>query len=299
MRKFITVFFALFVGFNIASAQNNGEDTLHSITVDGVQRDWRIYVPTTYSKETLIPMVLNFHGTSGTPNGQASLTGFEKLAELKGFIVVTPAGKYTNEGGRVTWNVDKNQGAVDDVAFIRQLIEHIKQQYSIDPIRVYATGFSGGARMSSRLGCDLSQTVAAIGPVAGVRYPEDCHPSRPVPVITFHGKKDRVNHFELQENSPPYWRMGVNAALDGWIKNNQCQLPATKETLNAEVTKISYLKCQQQGDIVFYRSEEANHIWPGSPDHEVRARYGLLNNTPSDIPATELIWQFFVAHPLP
>ena len=65
MRKFITVFFALFVGFNIASAQNNGEDTLHSITVDGVQRDWRIYVPTTYSKETLIPMVLNFHGTSG------------------------------------------------------------------------------------------------------------------------------------------------------------------------------------------------------------------------------------------
>jgi hypothetical protein len=56
--------------------------------------------------------------------------------------------------------------------------------------RIYAIGFSSGARMSSRLACDLSDRMAAIGPVGGLRYPEDCAPTRPVPVIAFHGKRD-------------------------------------------------------------------------------------------------------------
>jgi polyhydroxybutyrate depolymerase len=297
MQKFIILFFTAFGFINSAFAQDNSDDVLPSIIVDGVQRDWRIYVPTTYAKENLIPLVLDFHGTSGTPKNQASLSEFEKLAELKRFIVVTPAAKYIPEGGRVTWNVDKHTGVVDDVAFIHQLIEHLKLTYSIDPKRVYATGFSGGARMSSRLGCDLSQTIAAIGPVAGVRYPEDCQPTRPVPLITFHGKKDNVNHYEHQQNSPSYWRMGVEDALAGWIKHNQCQQPATEQVMTAEVTKLSYLKCQLQADIVFYRSEDAGHTWPGSPRAEVMAEYGL-GKTDADISATELIWQFFESHPL-
>ena len=298
MQKIIIILLTAFSVINTAFAQTDSEQQLQTISVDGVQRDWRIYVPSSYVEESLIPLVLDFHGSSSSPKNQVTLSEFEKLAELNGFIVVTPAAKYIPEGGSVTWNVDKHQGAVDDVAFIRQLIIYLKQQYSIDPTKVYATGFSGGARMSSRLACDLSQTIAAIGPVAGVRYPEDCLPLRPVPLITFHGKKDKVNHYEHQDNSPPYWRMGVNEALNGWIKNNHCEQPAAEHVITADVTKLSYRNCQQQGDIVFYRSEEAGHTWPGSPSAELLAKYGL-GKTDTDIPATELIWQFFVAHPLP
>ena len=45
----------------------------------------------------------------------------------------------------------------------------------VDPTRVFATGFSGGARMTSQLGCDLPATVAAIAPVSGLRLPVAVH----------------------------------------------------------------------------------------------------------------------------
>lgn len=298
MQKLATILTVLLVFLCTTNAYANSADLLQSFTVNGEQREWRILVPSTYTQSKVIPLVLDFHGTSSSPNNQAGLSAFELLGEREGFMVVTPAAKYIPEGGRVTWNVDKHDSGVDDVAFIRQLIAHLKQHYSIDPARVYATGFSGGARMSSRIACDLTDTIAAIGPVAGVRYPEDCKPSRPVPIITFHGKKDRINHYQHQDNSPIYWRMGVEEALEGWIKNNHCEKPANEQAVTDEVTKVSYLSCQQQGDIVFYRSDIAGHTWPGSPKEADLAKYGL-GETDTDIPATELIWQFFAAHPLP
>lgn len=76
--------------------------------------------------------------------------------------------------------------SVDADRFSRELIDHISAHLSVDMSRIYATGMSGGGRMSSRLACDLSDVIAAIRPVAGIRYPEDCNPTRPVPVITFH-----------------------------------------------------------------------------------------------------------------
>ena len=79
--------------------------------------------------------------------------------------------------------------------------------------------------MSSRLACELSESIAASGPVAGVRYPEDCNPTRPVPVITFHGKNDTVNHYSHQVDSPDYWRMGVEDAIGGWVKKNTIFVP--------------------------------------------------------------------------
>ena len=61
--------------------------------------------------------------------------------------------------------------------------------------RVYATGFSGGARMSSLLACRLNARIAAIAPMAGLAL------ARPVrgaslPVLTFHGLADPQNTYD-------------------------------------------------------------------------------------------------------
>jgi polyhydroxybutyrate depolymerase len=152
-------------------------------------------------------------------------------------------------------------------------------------------GFSGGARMSSRLGCNLSKQIASIGPVAGVRYPQDCGPLRVVSIITFHGKRDRVNHYTVNENSPPYWRMGVETAINGWINNNHCNQEADSSLLEGQVTRLSYAQCHDGADVVFYQSAIAGHSWPGSKI------YGT-GNTDKNIPATQLIWAFFKTHPL-
>lgn len=269
---------------------------LNMLEVAGEARKYRLFVPSSYNGNTTYPLVLNFHGTNSHPDSQVELSEFEKLAEVENFIVVSPLALYKRQtNGPITWNVNRAKGP-DDVLFIRQLIATLKEQFSIAETRIFATGFSGGARMSSRLACDLSAIIAAIGPVAGIRYPSDCVPSRGVATISFHGKKDNVNHYNLQSDSPTYWKMGVEEALSAWVENNRCQsMTQTQYSLTVEL--IQYRNCVAQAEIDFYRSTEAGHTWPGSPMAETLKGYGL-GMTETGLPASQLIWQFFKRHPL-
>lgn len=295
-RIFVVLLIAIFSCKIIA--QDKPANQLESITVNGVERRWRIFIPPSYDQGKPIPLVLDFHGTGSSPYEEAMLTEFEQLSIVEGFLVVSPAAKYTRKNdGRLTWNVDLHEDGVDDVLFIKELLTSLKQQYMIDRTRIFATGMSGGARMSSRLACDLSKVIAAIGPVAGVRYPEDCSPSRPMPVITFHGKADNVNHYKHQADSSAYWRMGVEEALAGWVSKNQCTGAPVIEAVSDSVTRVSHQNCESKGDIVFYRSDNAGHTWPGSPLADDFEKMGL-GKTNTEIPATKLIWEFFKMHPL-
>ncbi len=274
-----------------------GASSLKTIKIADDQRKYRLFLPAAYSANNAYPLVINFHGTNGHPDKQAELSEFEKLAEIENFIVVSPLALFKREtDGPITWNVNLKKGP-DDVLFIRQLITSLKQQFSIEETRIFATGFSGGARMSSRLACDLSSIIAAIGPVAGIRYPKDCKPSRGVATITFHGKKDRVNHYYLRSDSPIYWNMGVEDAVSAWVENNQCQ-STIQAHYSPSVEIIQYKNCARNADIDFYRSTEAGHTWPGSPKAEKLSEYGL-GKTDVDLPGSYLIWQFFKQHPLP
>ncbi|QJR79340.1 hypothetical protein CA267_000270 [Alteromonas pelagimontana] len=283
--------------FNYAYSQETLESEV--INVEGKKRHYRLFVPSAAEEGLELPLVLNFHGTSSTPQQQAKFSDMEDLAEKEGFFVVSPAAIYKRKSdGPNTWNVDKDPKGVSDVSFVKAILEKLKADYPVDESRIYATGFSGGARMSSRLACDMANDIAAIGPVAGVRYPEDCEPARPVPVVTFHGTKDTVNHYEVQEDSPSYWRMGVEKAVDGWIKHNGCNPEPEVDKIDSSVTRFTYTECKDNADILFYRSETAGHTWPGSASGEDFAKYGL-GKTDEELPATKFIWAFFSTHPLP
>jgi polyhydroxybutyrate depolymerase len=268
-----------------------------SISVDGVERSWQLFVPPAYSSNKKHPLVLDFHGSGGNPQGQSTNSNFIAIASEKGFLVVNPAGKYFRDANSgASWNVDLDGKGVDDVRFVRELIAHLQKQYSIDPQRIYATGFSGGARMSSRLACDLSDVIAAVGPVGGIRFPEKCTPGRAVPVIAFHGEKDEVNHYEHRSDSPSYWPVGVDAALSSWVQQNSCNPKAREQFLAVDITKRVYENCASGGDVVLIKSKHGKHTWPGS----ARAREQAAAEPSSgmiEISATRLIWEFFEAHP--
>ena len=300
MTRFVLLLFALLAVACVDPTVDQSSDVEkdHSVSIDGVERTWRMFVPDQYKEGIALPLVLDFHGTGSPPEQQSQWSEFEILAAKEGFLVASPAAKFILSGdGRLTWNVDRIADGVDDVEFIQKLIAAIVSQYSVDSKRIYATGFSGGGRMSSRLACEFSESIAAIGPVAGIRYPEDCNPVRPVPVITFHGKSDMVNHYTHQADSSDYWRMGVEDALGGWVTRNGCADNYMEEPVSATVSRLSYSGCEDGADIVFYRSEDAGHTWPGSPAAKALQEYGL-GITNSEIPATILIWSFFESHPL-
>jgi polyhydroxybutyrate depolymerase len=269
---------------------SRAEPIAGSIRVDGVERTWQLFVPPSYRDDIKVALVLDLHGSGGTPEGQARTTGLTQLAAEKGFLVVNPAGKYVRPGSTLqTWNVDLDPDGVDDVRFIRELIAHLQQRYSIDPARIYSTGFSGGARMSSRIACDLADVVAAVGLVGGVRFPERCAPKQPVAILVLHSEDDEVNHFERRADSPAYWPEGVHAAISHWVSHYRCSEKPRERAIANGITEFTYSGCVAGGDIVFIKSNGGGHTWPGSAADKFGA--------PRKFSATQEVWEFFEKHP--
>jgi polyhydroxybutyrate depolymerase len=286
MKSFSFALLCFFLGTPLVS---QAETQSGSMQVDGVERTWQLFVPPGYREAAKYPLVLDLHGSGGTPEGQGRTSGLVKLAAEKGFIVVNPAGKYVRSGSNLrTWNVDLDPQGVDDVRFIRALIANLQQRYSIDPDRIYSTGFSGGARMSSRIACELSDVVAAVGLVGGVRFPEQCAPKHPVAILALHSEDDEVNHFERRADSPTYWPEGVNAAISHWVRYYKCEGAPSERSIAEGIVEFAYRGCVAGGEVMFIKSKGGGHTWPGS----AADRFG----TPRKFSATEEVWRFFQRH---
>ncbi|MCC6804244.1 MAG: hypothetical protein IT319_15285, partial [Anaerolineae bacterium] len=217
----------------------------HEIESGGMTRAYQMYVPTGYDPAQPTPLVISLHGFAGNPREQERDSGWDAIAEREGFLVVYPAG--TGSPGR--WNAGQREipgvrerarglfqqflggffetVQVDDVAFIRDLIAELQAFYCIDPARVYVNGMSNGGGMTNRLACEAADVFAAAGMVAGA-YTDfgGCDPSRPIPVIAFHGVKDPIVPYEgVGEIRFP----AVESWVADWAARDQCN--AVPETI--------------------------------------------------------------------
>jgi len=145
-----------------------------------------------------VPLVVAFHGGGGQAQSLIEQSMFSQVADQNNFIIAYANGtgdpsttNNTNLAG-LTWNDGiccgyAKQNHVDDVAFTKYVINEIESNYSIDPTKVYAVGFSNGADLTHRLACELSDTIAAIAPVSGgMNMGGDftsCNPVRQVPIF--------------------------------------------------------------------------------------------------------------------
>jgi len=124
-----------------------------------------------------------------------NVSQWNSIADREGFIVVYPSGT----GFPKRWQAfpQEPRDSSKDVIFIADLIDSLSAQYNIDPARIYVNGFSNGGGMTFLLGCELADRIAATGTVAGafVLPFEECAPSRPMPLIAFHGTADPIVPF--------------------------------------------------------------------------------------------------------
>jgi len=248
------------------------------LTSGGRERTYRLFVPQSYDGRTMLPLVLDMHGSGGNSAGQAATSRFEALAASEGFLVATlQAGA---EGNR--WNVPITDGRPDDVRYVSDVIDHVAARACTDEQRVYATGFSGGARMSSLLACRLNDRIAAIAPMSGLRWPGPCE-GRAIPVLTFHGLADPQNTYDGHvANRGGEWVESVPEALAGWAKHNHCDREAKLDDRDGPgpLSTLRYEGCDAEVRLV--RIDGLVHTW---------AR--------TEVDATREMWAFFRAQKLP
>jgi polyhydroxybutyrate depolymerase len=245
------------------------------LTSGGRARTYRLFVPPGFEARKRLPLVLDLHGSGGNSAGQARTSGFEALAAREGVAVAT----LDADGGR--WNVPVADGRPDDVAYVSDVIDHVSARACIDPARVYATGFSGGGRMSSLLACRLNSRIAAIAPMAGLRWPGPCE-GRPVPVLTLHGLADPQNPYAGHASGRgAEWQESVPEALAGWARHDGCDGDAILEDPAGPLSTLRYQGCDKGSEVRLIRIDGLGHTW-------VR----------NEVDATSVMWEFFKGHTL-
>jgi polyhydroxybutyrate depolymerase len=260
-------------GCSPLEAKQSHNATVHTISVGGLERSYRLYKPT--GLPTAATLVVMLHGGFGNGEQAERAYGWDKLADSSKFVVAYP------DGVNRAWNVNGGgccgkpaKDGIDDIAFITAAVGDIKTNVGIDASRVYATGISNGGIMSYTLACNTT-IFAAIGPDAATQL-DTCRVPHPTSVMHIHGSADRLVRYYggpgagvAHINGPPVPELNAF-----WRNVDQCGPPAV--TTSGPLT-TSTAGCADNRSVVLVTVDGGGHEWPGF--------------------ATQKLWEFFAAHP--
>jgi polyhydroxybutyrate depolymerase len=282
----------------------------HTLEVRGTERRYLLTTPSAHDGETPLPVVLDFHGLMEGAEVHATMTQWSALAEEEGVVAVFPHGT----GDPVRWDVGLDAEANDDLAYTDAVLAEVGQALCIDESRVYATGLSNGAMMTSVLLCARADVIAAAAPVAGLSDLEGCDPARPVPLVTFHGTADPILLFnggvdtsaipgggddDAPTTTQPEADLdgeGYPAAAAAFAERNGCDPEPTDTEVTDEVLHRVY-DCPAGADVEFYVVVGGGHSWPGSDFS--KAIVDIVGPTTFDVDATADAWEFLQQFTLP
>jgi polyhydroxybutyrate depolymerase len=283
--------------------QRGGGGTL-TTNVAGYRRTVIVHLPNGYTGSNKLALVLSMHGSGSTAADHELFTGMDATADTDKFIVAYPEG-LIRDGIGYDWNVPGEPliggrtvpaHAANDVEFLTKLVGVLEQRYCINAARVYATGFSGGARIASQLACDSSTVFAAVAAVSGLRSPTPCPSSRPVAILAFHGTADPVDPYD--GHGQAYWTYSVPQAAANWARQDGCSKTAASSKLAHAVTLTDYTHCKAGVAVELYTIAGEGHEWPGGPPLP-SSLTNLLGPQTTAINANSVMWAFFEAHPRP
>jgi polyhydroxybutyrate depolymerase len=269
----------------------------------GAARSFRVHVPPGYDGTSPRPLVLMFHGGGGSGRQfeQAS-SRMDPIADREQFIAVYPDGTGTlrtwNGGGCCGSAVQNN---VDDVGFVAALLDHLETELCVDRRRAFASGMSNGAILSHRLACELADRIAAIAPVAGTDMTSSCTPARPIPVLHIHGTDDGHVPWDGGEGCGPAGVpfTSVPDTMERWRTRNSCGASTGRYLEQGDGRCEAYAGCAGQADLVLCSVAAGGHNWPGGDPPAGIVPCPGNGGQSATFQASEVIWSFFAAHPLP
>lgn len=206
----MTALLAFFLLLLTACADETiGTKNLHTLTVQGMEREFIVYVPDLVQDMDNIPVVFMLHGSGGDGEKFFNISRWREKADEENFIAVFPSalvhcfhqdrnfdGDFSDldekrveskwSGGNLgssrlplctpaeLANLPAEKQALadhvqaDDTQFISNILDFLQNNYNVNRKRIYASGFSNGGGMTTRLSQEMSHRFAAIAAAAGL-----------------------------------------------------------------------------------------------------------------------------------
>ena len=135
----------------------------------GRLKSW-IHVPD--SAGPAAPLVVVLHGCTQNASGYDESSGWSRLADRFGFIVLYPEQQRTNNPNLCfNWfspaNAARGQG---EALSIRQMITAVQRRYHTDPDKVFVNGLSAGGAMAAAMLASYPEVFAAGAVIAGLPF---------------------------------------------------------------------------------------------------------------------------------
>ena len=297
-----------------------GTSVMLPMTVDGVEREYLLHLPSDYTQDSAASLVLAFHSYGYSAQNQESATWLSRHADKHGYIAVYPqATSFQDpiEGTVTSWNdlsCNASPGPEgptcastmriafppecgqptecnwctcnDDLAYVDRLLDELEDTLCIDLDRVYATGEGNGAMFVHRLGCDMADRFAAIAPVAGTPAKGfRCLPSAsaPISIMHLHGDQDGSYPADGSESTVGWFYVPVADIIDAWAgaESQDCEDATAAYPTSMDGTMD--LECAQRPNCAT-GAEVVSCTWAG--DHH--SYVGMTIQFGNDV-----IWEFF------
>jgi polyhydroxybutyrate depolymerase len=269
------------------------------------QRKYILHIPSTYDGTKEVPLVVFIHGGGGNAQSAQGFTNFNQISKTNGFLMVYPQAFFESSANSFVWADGRGLApdvlGIDDVDFIDKLVTALKSEYKVNAKKVYVCGFSNGSFLTQRIAFEKSTQFAAIGTLGGTMNQSlfnTGNPKRAVPMMYVFGTTDPLVPYNggvvVGSNTLPI--VGIEQAVNFWVKKNQCQttlpvvtLPNTNTTDNSTVTVYEYTNGTCNSKVKFYKINGGGHTFPGVKIGNITT----LGETNLDILASQELWDFF------
>jgi len=251
----------------------------------------------------------------------AALTGLAARAARVGVATVFPDGV-----GRV-WNDSRaaprlaRREGIDDIAFIRALVDRLTSDGTADPARVYLTGISNGSFLTDTIARQgavrLAGIVLCAGPGTETARRAWPRPVVPLPAVIFHGSADPLVPYgggpigafgrmlRPRAGRPGGPEPGRGAAIaaetaagDWAAANGHGARPVVDSLVpSAGDLGVTRMRWSTPGHppVVLYRVDGGGHTWPGGAQY-LPAR--LIGPSTRTIDATAVLLSLATAGPV-
>ena len=285
------------------------------------------------------PLVLDFHGWFGDGSSQEFEGGLNDVADEDpdgGFIVVhgNGYGDSPSDSTWGSWNCSKTNGPLgppcvlprpddqpvhcydscetcdpmnscdwtacyDDVVFVREIVDFVKNNYCIDMKSIHVTGISNGGQFSYYVASRLNDLIATIAPNAASPMIGfgDVPLDPPISVIDFHGTLDGIIPYSVDSigsyGSGPhdsvisfdyYYYEQKPDTFSKWANALDCQnfddYPTNMDGINGWSCKI-WSNCLLETEIV-HCNGLYNHNYPFAAQEYIGG--------------TRIMWEFMKTH---
>jgi polyhydroxybutyrate depolymerase len=302
---------------------------------DTVGRRYLVYAPEDLPSSP-VPVVFIFPGYGANAEAAAfyyTQTRFETLADEYDFVVVygnglpfSPDGESSDDemeaGGYFQGCFLDHSGEGIDVQYVREILDQLETELSVDRSRVYAAGLSAGGGLAFQLALEAPDLVAAVAVVAGLPFQPtgdwlfECNPDPDLGDVNIAMLAATADTFisydpggsvEYPDGNYP----GMEQTRDAWLAAMEIFDPpvftAFPDTVDSDsheahsgmtssyVERYQYPTGFRGSEFWYYKAVGAGHWWP-NPTQIYAGLWDRFGKTNQDIDFADEAWEFFQRH---